>query len=54
MTREEAEQKWGPGVPNPKRMGRTSEYASLALQLIENDYLNGEVIRIDGAQRFNI
>jgi NAD(P)-dependent dehydrogenase (short-subunit alcohol dehydrogenase family) len=54
LSEEEAQEKWGPGVPNPKRMGRADEYASLALQIVENDYLNGEVIRIDGALRFNI
>jgi len=54
MTEEEAEARFGQSVPNPKRMGRTDEYASLTLQIIENDYLNGEVIRIDGANRFNI
>jgi NAD(P)-dependent dehydrogenase (short-subunit alcohol dehydrogenase family) len=54
MTEGEAESKWGPGVPNPKRMGRADEYARLAMQIIDNDYLNGEVIRIDGALRFNI
>jgi NAD(P)-dependent dehydrogenase (short-subunit alcohol dehydrogenase family) len=54
MTEEEANAKWGPGVPNPKRMGRASEYAQLALQMAENDYLNGTTIRIDGALRFNI
>jgi NAD(P)-dependent dehydrogenase (short-subunit alcohol dehydrogenase family) len=54
LSEEEAQEKWGPGVPNPRRMGRAEEYASLALQIVENDYLNGEVIRIDGALRFNI
>lgn len=54
MSEEEANAKWGPGVPNPKRMGRASEYAQLALQIAENDYLNGTTIRIDGALRFNI
>jgi NAD(P)-dependent dehydrogenase (short-subunit alcohol dehydrogenase family) len=53
MTEEEATAKYGPGVPNPKRMGRPSEYAQLALQIAENDYLNGTVIRLDGALRFN-
>ncbi|MEB3061893.1 MULTISPECIES: SDR family NAD(P)-dependent oxidoreductase [Mycolicibacter] len=43
---------WGPQVPFPKRMGRSTEYAQLALSIIENDYLNGEVIRLDGALRF--
>jgi NAD(P)-dependent dehydrogenase (short-subunit alcohol dehydrogenase family) len=50
---EEAVQaKWGPAVPNPKRMGDADEYARLVLSIVDNDYLNGEVIRIDGAQRF--
>jgi NAD(P)-dependent dehydrogenase (short-subunit alcohol dehydrogenase family) len=50
----EAQAKWGPGVPNPKRMGNADEYARLAVAIVDNDYINGEVIRIDGAQRFNI
>jgi NAD(P)-dependent dehydrogenase (short-subunit alcohol dehydrogenase family) len=54
MTEEDAQAKWGPGVPNPKRMGHADEYARLALAIVDNDYLNGEVIRIDGALRFNI
>jgi len=54
MTAEEAEAKWGGAVPNPKRMGRADEYANLALQIVDNDYLNGTVIRIDGALRFNV
>lgn len=48
----QAEQHFGPTVPNPKRMGRPDEYAQLALQIVQNDYLNGETIRIDGALRF--
>jgi NAD(P)-dependent dehydrogenase (short-subunit alcohol dehydrogenase family) len=39
------------GVPFPKRLGQPAEYASLALSIIEQDYLNGEVIRLDGALR---
>jgi NAD(P)-dependent dehydrogenase (short-subunit alcohol dehydrogenase family) len=54
MEEAEAQAKFGPGVPNPRRMGRADEYAQLAMQIVENDYLNGEVIRIDGAQRFNL
>jgi NAD(P)-dependent dehydrogenase (short-subunit alcohol dehydrogenase family) len=50
----QAEAVFGPMVPNPKRMGRPDEYAQLALHIAENDFLNGEVIRIDGALRFNI
>jgi NAD(P)-dependent dehydrogenase (short-subunit alcohol dehydrogenase family) len=49
---EEAQARFGPMVPNPKRMGDPDEYAHLALTIAENDYLNGEVIRIDGALRF--
>jgi NAD(P)-dependent dehydrogenase (short-subunit alcohol dehydrogenase family) len=52
MEEAEAQEKWGPGVPNPRRMGSADEYARLAVHLAENDYINGEVIRIDGAQRF--
>ncbi|MBO0855836.1 MAG: SDR family NAD(P)-dependent oxidoreductase [Nocardia sp.] len=43
---------FGPQVPHPKRMGRSSEYAQLVQSIAENDYLNGEVIRLDGALRF--
>jgi NAD(P)-dependent dehydrogenase (short-subunit alcohol dehydrogenase family) len=39
-------------VPFPKRLGQPEEYAALALQIVENGYLNGEVIRLDGAVRF--
>jgi NAD(P)-dependent dehydrogenase (short-subunit alcohol dehydrogenase family) len=39
------------GIPFPKRLGRPEEYASLALSIIAQDYLNGEVIRLDGALR---
>jgi NAD(P)-dependent dehydrogenase (short-subunit alcohol dehydrogenase family) len=43
---------WGPQVPHPRRMGRPAEYAALVQSICENDYLNGEVIRLDGALRF--
>jgi NAD(P)-dependent dehydrogenase (short-subunit alcohol dehydrogenase family) len=39
-------------VPFPKRLGHADEYAALAQHLLENSYLNGEVIRLDGAIRF--
>ncbi len=39
------------GVPFPKRLGRPAEYAQLAVMIVEHDYLNGEVIRMDGALR---
>jgi len=38
-------------VPFPKRMGRPTEYAQLALAMIENPYFNGEDVRLDGAIR---
>ena len=43
---------WGPQIPHPRRMGRPPEYATMVQSIIENDYLNGEVIRLDGALRF--
>lgn len=43
----------GPSEPNPKRMGRPEEYASLAAEIVRSHFRNGETIRIDGAQRFN-
>jgi NAD(P)-dependent dehydrogenase (short-subunit alcohol dehydrogenase family) len=39
------------GVPNPVRLGRPDEFARLACQILENGYLNGEAIRLDGAIR---
>ncbi|MGN6576928.1 MAG: SDR family NAD(P)-dependent oxidoreductase [Nocardioides sp.] len=39
------------GVPFPQRLARPEEYAKLALAIIDHDYLNGEVIRMDGALR---
>ena len=38
-------------VPFPSRLGRPSEYAALVKHIIENEMLNGEVIRLDGALR---
>jgi NAD(P)-dependent dehydrogenase (short-subunit alcohol dehydrogenase family) len=39
------------GVPFPQRLARPDEYAALALAIIDHDYLNGEVVRMDGALR---
>lgn len=52
MEEDVAQETWGKSVPFPKRMGRPAEYAALVATIVENDYLNGETIRIDGAQRF--
>lgn len=41
----------GASVPFPKRFGTPEEYASLALEIVRNTYLNGEDIRLDGAIR---
>jgi NAD(P)-dependent dehydrogenase (short-subunit alcohol dehydrogenase family) len=39
------------GVPFPPRLARPEEFASLVLAVVDHDYLNGEVIRMDGALR---
>jgi len=54
MTKEQAQERFGNNIPNPKRLGEPDEYAKLALSIVDNDYLNGTTIRIDAAQRFNI
>jgi NAD(P)-dependent dehydrogenase (short-subunit alcohol dehydrogenase family) len=41
----------GASIPNPQRLGRPEEFAALVLSMIGNDYLNGEVVRLDGALR---
>lgn len=41
-------------VPFPTRMGKPSEYAALVRHIAENPYLNGEVIRLDGAIRMGV
>ena len=38
-------------IPNPARLGRPEEFAALVQAMVENDYLNGEVVRLDGALR---
>jgi 3-hydroxyacyl-CoA dehydrogenase/3-hydroxy-2-methylbutyryl-CoA dehydrogenase len=48
---EENRQALGAAVPFPSRLGRPDEYAALALHIVENEMLNGEVIRLDGALR---
>ena len=53
MSEEDATQRFGAGIPFPARMGRPSEFAQLVHQIVENDYLNGEVIRLDAALRFS-
>jgi NAD(P)-dependent dehydrogenase (short-subunit alcohol dehydrogenase family) len=48
---QEAQDSLGASVPFPKRLGSPSEFAALVMHCIRNTYLNGEVIRLDGALR---
>jgi NAD(P)-dependent dehydrogenase (short-subunit alcohol dehydrogenase family) len=48
---EEARESLGEQVPFPPRLGRPDEYAALVKHIVENEMLNGEVIRLDGAIR---
>ena len=50
----EVQESLGKMVPFPSRMGKPSEYASLVKHIAENSYLNGEVIRLDGAIRMGV
>jgi len=43
--------KLGESVVYPNRLGHADEFASMALEVITNDYMNGETIRLDGAIR---
>jgi NAD(P)-dependent dehydrogenase (short-subunit alcohol dehydrogenase family) len=48
---ESARESLGKQVPHPSRLGNPDEYGALAVHIIENPMLNGEVIRLDGAIR---
>jgi NAD(P)-dependent dehydrogenase (short-subunit alcohol dehydrogenase family) len=48
---QETQTSLGAAVPFPKRLGDPAEYADLVLTIVRNGYLNGEVIRLDGALR---
>ncbi|MBS1159939.1 MAG: NAD-dependent epimerase/dehydratase:Short-chain dehydrogenase/reductase [Proteobacteria bacterium] len=50
----EVQESLGKMVPFPSRMGKPAEYASLVKHIVENAYLNGEVIRLDGAIRMGV
>ena len=47
----EVQDKLAAGVPFPSRLGTPQDYAKLVKHIVENDMLNGEVIRLDGAIR---
>jgi NAD(P)-dependent dehydrogenase (short-subunit alcohol dehydrogenase family) len=48
---EQAQQSLAASVPFPKLLGQPPQYAALVRHMIENRYLNGEVVRLDGALR---
>jgi NAD(P)-dependent dehydrogenase (short-subunit alcohol dehydrogenase family) len=48
---EDVQESLAASVPFPKLLGKPEQYADLVLHIIENRYLNGEVIRIDGSLR---
>jgi NAD(P)-dependent dehydrogenase (short-subunit alcohol dehydrogenase family) len=48
---QEARDVLGAAIPFPARLGRPEEFAQMVVAAVENDYLNGEVIRLDGALR---
>ena len=48
---EAVQQSLAASIPFPKRLGQPEEFASLALEIVRNIHLNGEVIRLDGALR---
>jgi NAD(P)-dependent dehydrogenase (short-subunit alcohol dehydrogenase family) len=48
---EESREALAAAVPFPSRLGRPDEFAALAAHIVENEMLNGEVIRLDGSLR---
>lgn len=48
---EEVRRALGESIPFPSRLGSPKEYASLVAHIVDNDMLNGETIRLDGALR---
>ena len=48
---EEAQKSLGESIPYPRRLGAPEEFASLMAHMVENRFLNGEVVRLDGALR---
>ena len=48
---EETQEVLGASIPNPARLGKPEEFADLVIAMARNDYLNGEVVRLDGALR---
>jgi NAD(P)-dependent dehydrogenase (short-subunit alcohol dehydrogenase family) len=48
---DEVQKSLAASVPFPKLLGKPEQYAALAMEMVRNSYLNGEVVRIDGALR---
>lgn len=48
---EESEAALAASIPYPARLGEPAEFAKLVITMVENDYLNGEIVRLDGALR---
>ena len=48
---EEARTSLAAGIPFPRRLGRPADYAELVLAIVQQGYLNGEVVRMDAALR---
>jgi NAD(P)-dependent dehydrogenase (short-subunit alcohol dehydrogenase family) len=48
---QEAQDSLAAAIPFPRRLGNPDEFAALALHMIENPYLNGEVVRLDASLR---
>jgi len=48
---QEARDELGKAIPFPQRLGDPAEFAALAVHIVENQMLNGETIRLDGALR---
>ena len=48
---QEAQDSLAAAIPFPRRLGNADEFAALALHMVENAYLNGEVVRLDGSLR---
>jgi NAD(P)-dependent dehydrogenase (short-subunit alcohol dehydrogenase family) len=51
MLPQEAQDSLAAAIPFPRRLGDPSEFASLVMQMVDNPYLNGEVVRLDASLR---
>jgi NAD(P)-dependent dehydrogenase (short-subunit alcohol dehydrogenase family) len=48
---QEAQDSLAAAIPFPRRLGHADEFASLVLHMVDNPYLNGEVVRLDASLR---